>query len=115
MSAASRFWAGVEAGELRAPWCPACDDVVWYPRPACPRCLGTELEERVLPGRGVVRSASTVQRTQTPALAPEAPFGIVLVELEGGTRMVAWGDAEPGSRVEAGYRAAGGRTLPVFS
>jgi len=112
-----RFYDGAEAGELVAPYCEACDVVIWYPRSACPRCLSTELDERKLAGRGRVVSWAVVHRSQVEELQAEAPYRIGLVELEEGPRLVAWiaEGAGTGDVVAVSFRDIAGRALPVFA
>lgn len=88
-------------GELVAAYCAACDLVVWPPRAACPRCLGSGLEERELSGRGRVLATALVHRTHVPELEGETPFRIATVVLEEGPELVARveGDPVPGQSV----------------
>ncbi len=76
------FWAGARAGELRYQWCEACGVAVMDPQPACPRCLGSELEWRVSSGRGTVSSFTVVWRAPLPAF--QVPYAPAIVEMAEG-------------------------------
>ena len=97
LSYAERF----RRGELVAPYCAACDLVIWYPRSACPRCLATELGERALSGRGRVVATAVVHRTPARELEAETPLRVATIELAEGPLVVARvdGDVQPGTAV----------------
>jgi uncharacterized OB-fold protein len=81
------FWQHAERDQLAAPYCLRCAAFFFYPRAACPRCWSTDLEWRVLSGRGKVASYTLVERTP-PGSPIEAPFFVVLVDLDEGIRMM---------------------------
>jgi hypothetical protein len=73
------FWEALRQGELRLPLCPSCRIVLYPPPPACPKCLGAELEWRALSGRGRLTSWTDISLDVLPGVTP--PFTIAAVEL----------------------------------
>jgi len=114
------FWEGAAQRKLMILRCDACGRYVHYPRPACNRCGATTLTPTEVSGRGTVHSYTITHRS-VPGY--EAPFAVVLVELEEqpGLRMVSQvTDVEPdmiriGMPVEVHFRpVAEDVWLPMF-
>ena len=76
------FWDATRDRHLLIQWCTSCDEPVFYPREACPRCLGTDLVWREASGRGRVYTFTVDFR------APDQPVTVALVELDEGIRMM---------------------------
>jgi uncharacterized OB-fold protein len=68
--------------------CPR-DGFFFYPRSHCPRCLGDDWEWQPVSGRGEVHAFTVDRIGHDPALAPQVPLAIAVVELEEGPRMTA--------------------------
>jgi uncharacterized OB-fold protein len=75
---AREFWEGAAAHELRLPFCPACGEPVWYPRP-CPACGIDRLVWRALSGRARLFSWTVVRRAFLPQYAEHLPLIVGLV------------------------------------
>ncbi len=115
------FWQGVAEGELRYQRCDACDAAVFYPRALCPECGAPNPAWAVSAGNGTVYACSTVHRAP-PAFADQAPYTVLLVDLDEGFRMMSrLVDAEPdsvaiGNRVKAVFRnGPNGRPATYFT
>jgi uncharacterized OB-fold protein len=81
------FWAAARRHELSLQRCRACGAHVFYPRAACPHCLGGDLEWRRVCGRGRLHTFTVVHRGQKGfPLGP--PYVIAIVELDEGPRMM---------------------------
>jgi uncharacterized OB-fold protein len=81
------FWAAARRHELSLQRCRACGAHVFYPRAACPHCLGADLEWRRVSGRGRLHTFTVVHRGQKGfPLGP--PYVIAIVELDEGPRMM---------------------------
>ena len=113
------FWDATREKRLLLQWCKSCDEVVHYPREACPRCLGEDLEWRPASGRGDVYACCVMQRPATPGLA--VPYVVALVDLEEGARMMtnvvgcSPADVVVGMPVQVTWEALDdGRALPQF-
>jgi uncharacterized OB-fold protein len=81
------YWEGCKRGELRLQRCNDCELVRFPPAILCPRCLSLAYAWRPMSGRGTVFSWIVVHRPQHPAFFDEAPYNVVIVELEEGARM----------------------------
>jgi uncharacterized protein len=81
------FWAAARRHELSLQRCRACGAHVFYPRAACPHCLGADLEWKRVSGRGRLHTFTVVHRGQKGfPLGP--PYVIAIVELDEGPRMM---------------------------
>ena len=81
------FWEATRRHELWLQRCRACGAYVFYPRAACQRCLGAELEWRRVSGRGRLHTFTVVHRGARNFPLP-APYVIAIVELDEGPRMM---------------------------
>ena len=68
-------------GELRMQTCANCGEVLFPPRPMCPRCQGIEFEWKLMSGRGHVWSFAVPRPPLLPDYAALAPYPVVVVEL----------------------------------
>jgi uncharacterized OB-fold protein len=81
------FWEAARRHELCIQRCRSCGRHLFYPRAACPHCLGGELEWRRVTGRGALHTFTVVQRGQRGfPLGP--PYVIAIVELAEGVRLM---------------------------
>ena len=74
--------------------CGGCGALLGYPRVLCPRCGSRELAWEASAGRGTVYSATTVHTR-------EVAYGVLLVDLDEGVRVMGAGEAKIGARVAA--------------
>jgi uncharacterized OB-fold protein len=115
------FWEGCNERRLLLRRCIACEQIWYYPRLACPRCSGRELEWIEASGRGLVHSHTTVFTSfYGPAWEADIPYTVLLVDLEEGPRMLSRLVGEDdglrtGSSVDLQFCAIGGRNYPYFS
>ena len=82
------YWAGLKQGRLLLQHCLACGHVQVYQQGLCRECGSERLEHRAASGRGRVHSFSVVHRAPGPAFRADAPYAVLLVELEEGPRMI---------------------------
>lgn len=115
------FWDATRERRLLVQWCRACQAPIFYPREACPSCLGTELEWRPSAGRGTVYAVSVQHRPGHPTMADRVPYAVALVDLADGIRLmtniveVDPGTVEPGQAVRLCWEPlSDGRRLPQF-
>ncbi|MGH9301194.1 MAG: Zn-ribbon domain-containing OB-fold protein [Acidimicrobiales bacterium] len=134
------FWDATRQQRYLLQWCRTCDRPVHFPRSACPRCLGSDMEWRPAGGKGRVYTFTVDHRPSDPAFNPvgrehqagskeheveskEAqPYVIALVDLDEGVRVmtnVVGCDPEMiqvGMRVELAWEPLeDGRYLPLFT
>lgn len=112
-------WQGCREGVLRVQRCRDCGAYVFIPQPCCTECLGEGLDWVDSSGRGTLYSHTVVHRPQQPVF--EAPYAVVVVELEEGWFMLSnLIDCEPeeieiGMPVEVVFRKMSEEiTLPLF-
>ncbi len=77
------YWEAASRHQLRLQCCAGCSAFRFPPGPWCPRCGSRESEWTAVSGRGEVYSYVVVHRATHPAFAPEVPYAVVLVELDG--------------------------------
>lgn len=119
--AAEPYWEATRERRLVLQRCRACDRAIFFPREACPTCLGTDFEFRPSTGNGTVYASSTMPGPANPTMAGREPYVVALVDLDDGVRMLTnlVGDdvtsAAVGDRVRVAWEPlADGRHLPVF-
>jgi uncharacterized OB-fold protein len=113
------FWEGVARGELLFQRCASCGTLRHPPRPACPSCRSLEWDTVASSGRGEVHSFVVYHYPEVPPF--EAPYTVVLVQLDEGVRVVSnvvgvdANDVDIGMRVEVVFeRVDDELTLPLF-
>jgi uncharacterized OB-fold protein len=117
------FWDATREGQLELPWCGACGRAHWYPRRRCPHCHSADIEWRPSTGSGVVYAVSVQHRPGWMGLAERGPYGVALVQLDDGPRMMGGLEgldpeetaASVGRRVTLAWEdLSDGRRLPMF-
>ena len=113
------YFDGARDGKLRLQQCSECKQHQFYPRNICSHCGGDQLAWIDASGRGVIASFTVVRRAISDAY--EAPYVIVLIDLEEGPRMMSsLIDADPdsvaiGDPVEVSFADwSEDITMPVF-
>ncbi|CCG04301.1 Zn-ribbon domain-containing OB-fold protein [Blastococcus saxobsidens] len=86
---------GLKSRELRYQHCDACSRSIFPPRVLCPSCASTELSWRVSSGRGVVYSATTIERR-------DGSYNVALVDVDEGFRMMSRVDGYPEAEIPIG-------------
>ena len=76
------FFEFAAAGELRIQRCASCGRRRMPPQPMCPACGSFEVEWERMSGRGRVWSVVVVHPPLLPAYAAQAPYNVVVVELD---------------------------------
>jgi uncharacterized OB-fold protein len=116
------FWEATRRRELVLQWCVDCNEPIFYPREACPRCFGSQLEWRPSIGHGEVYAVSVQHRPAMPMPAfTQGPYAVVLVELAEGIRMMSNVIGCPANQITVGMPVkvtweplSDGRNLPQF-
>lgn len=106
------FWAGLSEGRVRLQSCRRCGRLQHYARSICTACWSEDLTWVDAAGTGVVHTWTVVHRPGHPAWTAEAPYGVLVVELDEGPHLVtSWeGDLDRlriGLRVRLTTRAQG--------
>jgi uncharacterized protein len=79
---------------IRLLTCRACGHVWQFRRALCPVCAASEIEPIESKGGGTVWSVTTVHRAPTPELDRSGGYGICLVTLDEGARVMARAPAD---------------------
>ncbi|MFJ5995865.1 Zn-ribbon domain-containing OB-fold protein [Streptomyces sp. NPDC092370] len=113
------FWEYAAHGELRVQACAACGELRFPPRPCCPHCQSFEAEWRPVSGRGRVWSYVVAHPPLLPDYAAQAPYNVVVVELEEAPRIRLVGNLVTGAGQPLGSCPAeslriGARVRAVF-
>jgi hypothetical protein len=118
---AGPYWEATRSRRLVLPWCTPCDRPFWYPRAACPVCLGTDIEWREATGQGTVYAVSVQHNAALPEFKDHVPYTVALVELDEGVRFMSNivtsdpTDVAVGQRVRLSWEPIDdGRALAVF-
>lgn len=120
VTAISEPWfAGCRRGELLLQSCETCGHVQFYPRIACVACDSRDLIWQRASGAGRIASFSIVRHAISEAY--DAPYVVVLVDLEEGPRLMSQlVDCDPasvaiGALVQARFQSWSDEVvLPVF-
>lgn len=76
------FWEHCAHEELRIQGCGACGRLRHPPRPMCPWCRSTDRTWQAVSGRATIWSVGRVHPPLLAAYAEQAPYNVVVVELE---------------------------------
>ncbi|QNP75919.1 OB-fold domain-containing protein [Streptomyces roseirectus] len=81
------FWEYAAQGELRVQTCARCAEPRFPPRPCCPNCRSFASDWRLTSGRGRIWSYVLPHPPLLPDYAAQAPYNVVLVELDDAPRV----------------------------
>ncbi|MFJ5968024.1 Zn-ribbon domain-containing OB-fold protein [Streptomyces sp. NPDC093060] len=114
------FWEYAARGELRVQACGECGEFRFPPRPCCPHCQSFASEWRAVSGRGLVWSYVLPHPPLLPEYAEQAPYNVVVVELEDAPRIRLVGNlvsraGAPLDSLDPRRIRIGGRVQVVFS
>ena len=82
------FWSALQEGRFLLKTCRSCGKAHFYPREVCPHCFGADLEWREASGRGTIYSYTIAVRPAGPMFEADAPYAVILVDLDEGPRMM---------------------------
>jgi uncharacterized protein len=114
------FWEYAARGELRVQACADCGELRFPPRPCCPHCQSFASQWRPVSGRGRVWSYVVPHPPLLPDYAAQAPYNVVLVELEEAPRIrlagnLVTGPGAPLGSLDPGRIRIRARVQVVFS
>ena len=114
-----QFWDAATQGRLVAQRCGDCGELRHPPRPMCPVCRSTAIDEVELSGLGEVYTYAILHHPQNPRFS--YPVLAVVVELDEGLRMVSSltgvdaGEVHIGMPVEVVFEPTeGDAAVPLF-
>ena len=82
------FWKAAREGKLLIKRCTSCKKDFYYPRGACPHCWSDKTEWKEASRKGTIYSYSVVHQNPAPPFKELCPYGVLLVDLEEGPRMM---------------------------
>ena len=82
------FWEATRRREFRLPRCTRCRAFRIQFERWCPACSHDEYEWEALSGRGKVWSHCRFHKAYFPGFEDEMPYGVALVQLEEGPRII---------------------------
>lgn len=116
------FWDATRRRQYLLQWCDDCDSPIYYPRCACPQCLGANLSWRPSAGAGAVHSFTVVRVPSDPWTVGRTPYVVALVDLEEGARILTNLVVDDVEAVRVGLPVRlsweplpDGRALPLFA
>lgn len=104
------FWEGTKRHELLVRRCQQCGEYQWPPRPMCAQCHSFDLQWVKTGGKGILYTYTVAYRAFHPAFQNDVPYGVVIVELDEGPRMMGNSegikpeDIKIGTRMEAVFK-----------
>ena len=115
------FWKAAREGKLLIKRCTSCATDFYYPRGICPKCWSDKTEWKEASRRGTIYSYSVVHQNPAPPFKEFCPYGVLLVDLEEGPRMMVNWDftlkpdqLKCGMPVEIGFRKVNDElSLPI--
>lgn len=82
------YWEAARRHELRLPKCDACGALRVQFERWCPRCGSEKSTWNRLSGRGTVWSHCTFHRPYFKQFEPDLPYGVALVQLDEGPKLI---------------------------
>lgn len=83
-----QFFAGLAARQIVVRRCTSCGTAQWPPRDACRQCHGGGFEPAEVPQQGTVHTCATMRRAFHPWFAERLPYGIAVVDVGQGIRLM---------------------------
>lgn len=110
------FVEALARGALVSQHCEACGTVQRLARLGCTQCGASRLAWRPASAQGTVFAVTVVSRAPSDEFRPLAPYGLALVDLDDGARLMGHAPLElrVGQRVRASVFALGERHLVRF-
>jgi uncharacterized OB-fold protein len=103
-SKVSDFAVHLKDGRLMGTTCKQCGYTTFPPRADCPECMSGEYAFKEYSGAGTVHTFSVISAAPT-GFDDVAPYTVVVVDLEGGGRLLAWlGDTLGSSDLKVGMK-----------
>ncbi len=84
--------------------CSSCGLVQWPPRPLCTNCRGLEFERQAINGEGVIYTYTIVYRAFDRYFKSAVPYGVAVVDLDAGIRMLGGWAGETLDGIACGVR-----------
>jgi uncharacterized OB-fold protein len=95
--------------------CAACGGKWYFRREFCPHCGSTRIATHAAAGGGIVYASTVVARAASPEWRARAPYGLCLIDLDEGVRVMAHARSGVaiGDRVQIRFVRMGEALLPL--
>lgn len=84
----AHYWQSAAQGKLMLNTCNSCENIMFYPRATCTRCLSNDLGWIEASGRGEVYAFTVCYRAPDSVFREDVPYVIALIDLAEGPRMM---------------------------
>lgn len=85
---AKEYWEGCKKHKLLIQKCKDCGTFRHYPRVLCPKCISWNYDWTKVSGKGKIYTWTVAVQPFHPAFVDEAPYAVIIVELDEGIRIV---------------------------
>jgi uncharacterized OB-fold protein len=114
------FWHAAAEGRLDVPHCAETGRAFWPPAPTSPFRTAGPVEWHAIEAAGTLLSLAVYRRAFQAALAAQLPYGIALIEVLPGVRLLAHVEhpdisPQPGTRVKLSFRRPQWSEMPVLT
>lgn len=100
----AQYFEGLREGRIAVRTCADCDARQWPPRELCSNCQGSNFTSSDAPIVGEVYTYTVMYRAFHPWFKDQLPYGVVVVEVDEGIRIIGrYAGADP-DRLECGQR-----------
>ena len=98
------FWEGARRHELLVRRCKQCGECQWPPRPMCSHCHSFDFEWVKASGKGTLYTYTVAYRAFHPAFQNDVPYGVLVVELDEGSRLMGNSEGIEPENIRIGMR-----------
>ena len=82
------YWKAAKRHELFLQRCNACEELIYFPRVMCYRCLSEDLGWVKSTGLGTVYSFTIIHQVAHQGFEPDVPYVYAIIDLDDGVRMI---------------------------
>ena len=82
------YWKAAKRHELFLQRCNACEEVIYFPRVMCYRCLSEDLGWFKSTGLGAVYSFTIIHQVAHQGFEVDVPYVYAIIDLDDGARMI---------------------------
>ncbi len=84
----AEYFEGLKQRRITVPMCAGCETVQWPPRELCGVCQNSRFVPANMPTEGEAYTYSVMYRAFHPAFRDAVPYGVVVVEVAKGVRII---------------------------
>jgi len=84
----AEYWRSAARGKLKLSKCNSCDNIMFYPRPTCTKCMSDDIGWTEASGRGEVYAFTVCYRAPDAIFREDVPYVIAIIQLAEGPKMM---------------------------